>query len=82
MWADHNWLNIHPYKRGAPREILYKGAVSPESFDAMCDYVIKTYFTHPSYWKIDNKPYFSIYDLTTLMKGFGSVEETRRHPFS
>ncbi len=79
MWADHDWLNIHPYKRGAPREILYKGAVSPESFDAMCDYVIKTYFTHPSYWKIDNKPYFSIYDLTTLMKGFGSVEETRNH---
>lgn len=78
MWADHDWQNIHPYKRGAKREILYPGKISPQSFDKMCDYIIEKYFKHPSYWKIDNKPYFSIYDLTTLMKGFGSVQETRK----
>jgi hypothetical protein len=32
---------------------------------------------HPSYWKIDGKPYFSFYDLTTLLKSFGSVDGTR-----
>ena len=77
MWANHDWQEIQPYKLGSKREILYPGVVTPESFDKICDHVIRSYFKHPSYWRIDGKPYFSFYDLTKLMEGFGSVEATR-----
>jgi predicted GH43/DUF377 family glycosyl hydrolase len=77
MWANHDWLDLHPYKRGTPQKLLYPGVVTPDTFDQICDHVIKNYFVHPSYWKIDGKPYFSFYDLTTLLKSFGSVDGTR-----
>ncbi len=77
MWANHDWIEIHPYRRGAERKVLYPGAVTPANFDRICDHVIRSYFRHPSYWRIDGKPYFSYYELTKLMDGFGSVEATR-----
>ena len=78
MWANHDWQeNLFPYTKGAPRTVLYPGKVSPASFEKICDHVIKDYFSHPSYWKIDGKPYFSFYDLTKLLANFGSVEATR-----
>lgn len=77
MWANHDWLDIHPYHKGAPRKLLYPGKVTPENFAKIGDHVIKDYFQHPSYWKIDGKPYFSFYDLTKLLESFGSVEATR-----
>lgn len=77
MWANHDWLEIHPYRRGMERRVLYPGAVTPENFDKICDHVIGSYFRHPSYWRIDGRPYFSFYDLTTLLDSFGSVEATR-----
>ena len=33
MWANHDWVDIHPYKRGTPHKVLYPGKVSPASFD-------------------------------------------------
>lgn len=77
MWANHDWLEIHPYKRGSERKILYPGGVTPETFGKICDHVIRSYFLHPSYWRIDGRPYFSFYDLTTLLESFGSVGATR-----
>ena len=47
------------------------------TFDKICDHVIKDYFQHPSYWRIEGRPYFSFYDLTKLLESFGSVEAAR-----
>jgi len=58
MWCNHDLgKNI-------------KGAVKPETFELLMDYVIAHYFKHPSYWKIDGKPYFSIYEFDTFLKTF------------
>ena len=78
MWANHDWLEIQPYKRGTPPKLLFPGKVTPATFDRICDHVIKDYFQHPSYWRIDGRPYFSFYELTKLMESFGSVEATRQ----
>ena len=48
-----------------------KGAVKPETFDRLTDYVIENYFKNPSYWKIDGSPYFSIYEVNTFLQTFG-----------
>jgi hypothetical protein len=50
---------------------LMKGEVSPETFEEMTDYIIERYFRHPSYWKVNGCPYFSIYQFFTFLKSFG-----------
>jgi hypothetical protein len=77
MWANHDWLDIFPYHRGAPHKTLYPAKLGPQKFDAVCDHVIKDYFLQPSYWRIDGKPYFSFYDLPALVSNFGTLEATR-----
>ncbi len=77
MWANHDWWEIHPYKRATPYEVVYPGKVTPATFGKICDHVIKDYFAHPSYWRIEGKPYFSFYDLSTLLANFGSVAAAR-----
>jgi hypothetical protein len=81
MWANHDWINIHPVDSatllsdGGP-ELLYQGVVTPETWEKMTDYIIETYFKHPSYWLLEGSPYFSVYDLTKLVKSFGGVQAT------
>ena len=77
MWANHDWIDIHPYTKGTPYKILYPGQVSRSTFETLTDHVIKNYFAHPSYWKINNLPYFSFYDLSNLLASAGTVEEAR-----
>lgn len=77
MWANHDWNEIQPYKRGKPQQLLFPGKVTPATFDQICDHVIKDYFQHPSYWRIEGRPYFSFYDLSKLLENFGAVEATR-----
>ena len=77
MWANHDWTDIHPYRRGTPAKLLYPGAITPATFDRICDHVIERYFRHPSYWKIDGRPYFSVYELYKLVESCGGVEQTK-----
>ena len=76
MWANHDWVDLfprNPLTGDAP--LFYKGEVTPEEFDKMTDYIIEKYFKHPSYWKIDGCPYFSVYQLYTFIQGMGSKEK-------
>jgi len=78
MWANHDWTDIHPYKKGAPDNLIFPGRVSPAAFEKITSLVIEKYFSHPSYWRVLGKPYFSIYDINKLVENFGSLSETRR----
>jgi len=77
MWANHDWTEIHPYKKGRPQPVLFPGQVTRENFSKICDRVIKNYFLQPNYWRINGKPYFSFYDLSKLVGNFGSVPAAR-----
>lgn len=77
MWANHDWLDIHPMSKKVEPETLYPGSVTPETFDIMTDYIVEKYFKHDSYWLVDGEPYFSFYDLQKLVESFGSVEATK-----
>tara|TARA_R110002050_G_scaffold226143_1_gene361972 strand:+ start:6245 stop:7495 length:1251 start_codon:yes stop_codon:yes gene_type:complete len=52
-----------------------KGAVKPETFESLIDYVIEEYFKHPSYWKIDGCPYFSIYQFHSFLETYDNDYE-------
>ncbi len=78
MWANHDWLDIHPAHNPRKDSLLYPGEVTPETFAKVCDHVIDKYFKHPSYFKVDGLPYFSFYDLNALVQGLGGLEATRQ----
>ncbi len=77
MWANHDWIDIHPYTRGVQQKLLYPGKVSPERFEEIGDLLIRNYFTRPNYLKIDGKPYFSVYDIGKFVESFGSADSTK-----
>ena len=66
MWANHDWRNLHPWRSGTPKTLLYPGEISDAAFDRMTDLIIGRYFHHPAYWKIGGKPYFSVYNAKYL----------------
>lgn len=49
--------------------------VMEQKIKAASDYGIDCF--KPNYWKIDGKPYFSVYDIQKFIEGFGSIEETK-----
>ena len=76
MWANHDWTDVHPRRRmdRSPR-LLYPGRVSPAQFSRICELVISRYLRHPAYWKIEGKPYFSIYEIPEFLRNFGGSVE-------
>lgn len=77
MWANHDWYDIHGYNPADPVRLVHPGRIKPETWDEICDLIVERYFTHPSYWKVAGKPYFSIYEISKLLASFGSYEDTR-----
>lgn len=77
MWANHDWLELHPATRGKKQDLLFPGIVTPATFEKIGDLLIKKYFSQPNYWKINGEPYFSVYDLQNFVASFGSVEATK-----
>ncbi len=78
MWANHDWMaNLHPHTNRTPWTVLYPGKVSPPVYERICDHLIKDYFVRTNYWRIDGKPYFSIYELQKFIESFGSVSAAR-----
>jgi len=75
MWANHDWIDIHPAKRGVRHHLHFPGTLSPDGWETLTDTVIEKYFSHPSYWTIDGAPYFSIYELRTFIDGMGGLEK-------
>ena len=79
MWANHDWWDLYPHKRAMPLYTLLPGApvTAPDSFRRATDHIIERYLGHQQYWRIDGRPYFSIYDLGALEAGAGGRAETR-----
>ena len=77
MWANHDWLDIHPAQRSRPCNVLATGKVSVRQFEEATDYILEHYFTQPNYWRVDGGLSFSIYELAGLVQGLGGVAGTR-----
>ncbi len=79
MWANHdvrrNYWNVHKYEDDT--SLLWEGAVDPENFEIIVDRVINQYFIKPNYFRIDDKPVFSVFSIDNLIKSFGGLEETK-----
>lgn len=80
MWANHTYIDCHPFAPGkhfGNAEVWHPGEVSEAAFVRHTSDAIASYFQQPNYWLIEGKPYFSIYEIKTLVKGLGSAKATR-----
>ena len=78
MWANHDWLNIQPASFDNSRVKLTEGGVTATLWDTISTYIVEKYFKQPNYWKIDGKPYFSIYEIVTFINGLGGIDEAKK----
>ncbi|THF82248.1 glycosyltransferase WbsX family protein [Cohnella fermenti] len=78
MWANHNVNHLWDIRLSHQEgNIIWDAAVDRAEFERIADRLIASYFKHPTYYTIDGKPVFMIYDLANLLRGLGGVEQTR-----
>lgn len=78
MWANHD-VDYTWDKRLAhvkPGSIIWQAAVNRKQFEEIALRLIRKYFTHPSYYRIDDCPLFQIYELENLVAGLGGMGQT------
>ena len=77
MWANHNLVDIFPSAApGIPPQLLKSGPVDRAAFERMARHVIDEYFSQPDYLRVEGRPWFSIYEIGSLVAGLGGIEET------
>lgn len=79
MWANHD-VNLAWDKRNADdafrrrnTALIWKGGLGRDEFETICRRFIEKYFRHPSYYRIDDKPVFMLYELPTFIRGIGGI---------
>jgi hypothetical protein len=77
MWANHDHSSYLDYTAADKSKIYFPGAVDRATFNAMITHVIKDYFSQPNYYKINGEPVFSVYELSTFIKGMGSMQAAK-----
>lgn len=78
MWANHDvWGYQWNHNIYNPDTILWQGEVDWKNFRSLVDRVIKQYFTQPGYFRIDDKPVFSLWSIIELVQSFKSLDGTK-----
>ena len=80
MWANHDarytW-NINLSDEIGYGDYVWCGAHDLNTFSHLIDRWIEKYFTHPSYYKIDGKPVFLLYNLHNFINGLGGIKAAK-----
>lgn len=79
MWANHdaNYVWDKRLSDEQKNTVVWKGTVTREEFEIVGNRMIEKYFSHPSYYTIENKPVFIIGDIQNLIDSFGDVQKTK-----
>ncbi len=78
MWANHDVTYLWDKRNSHIDETIFSGAADKTQFDIITERVITQYFSHKSYYKIDSKPVFMIYDVMNFIKGVGGIDEAKK----
>ena len=76
MFSNHDWTDRHPvgYSKAPKSDLLYGWNNNLENIGEVWDLIIEKYFTHPSYWYVDGKVYFSIYQVNRFIIQMGGID--------
>jgi hypothetical protein len=76
MWANHDVTNLWDMHTDTTSDVQMSGQVDRGVLEPMFDRVIEKYLSLESYYRIDEKPVFSIFDYPNLVGGLGGIKET------
>ena len=76
MWANHTATTLWCKNLKEKNIPIWDGAVDRKTFEHIVHRTIDKYFTHPSYYKIDGKPVYMLFDTENLVRGLGGVRKT------
>ena len=78
MWANHDANYLWDIRNSDDvNETIWIGAVTREQFEIIGKRWIEQYFTKDNYYKIDNRPVVSIYDINNFITGLGGIDVTK-----
>ena len=76
MWANHDANYLWDIRNSDTiDETIWKGTADRQQFETISRRWMDQYFIKDNYYKIDNKPVVSIYDMKTFVNGLGGVDE-------
>lgn len=79
MWANHdvpgNMWNPYRYKSDT---LIWPGSVDMDNYKLIVERVIRQYFGLPNYYRINDEPVFSIYDLKNFLLSFNGMEGSKK----
>ncbi len=76
MWANHDATSLWDMHTDE-QSLLWTGQVERSVLEPMFDRVIERYLKLDRYYRIDDKPVFSIFQYSNLVAGLGGVEQTQ-----
>jgi hypothetical protein len=77
MWANHTHTAYLDPQNPDKNEVYWEGGVNREVFENMTGHLIRDYFSLPNYYKIDGKPVFAIYEVSTFINGMGGEQQAK-----
>ncbi len=77
MWANHDATTLWDLEQSHEWKVVWPGAVDRDTFENAVTHAMDRFFHHPSYYRIDGCPVFSIYEIGTLISGLGGIEQAR-----
>ena len=81
MWSNHDANCVWDRRLSSTpsvNNVVWRGAVSEETFREIGLRWIDKYFGLENYYRIDGKPVLAIYELKNLISGLGGIENTVR----
>jgi hypothetical protein len=77
MWANHTHNSYLDYSNPDKSKVYWQGGISRGVFDGFTDHLINDYFKRPNYYRIDGKPVFAIYEVSTFIQGMGGEKQAK-----
>ncbi|MCL2517166.1 MAG: glycoside hydrolase family 99-like domain-containing protein [Oscillospiraceae bacterium] len=78
MWANHDVDQTWDKRlAGKVSSTIWKGGVDFDEFKILAKRVIEKYFCQETYYKIDGKPSFMIYEMLTFIQGMGGIDKAK-----
>ena len=68
MWAFDDWTNLFPTRSPKNPGIILKQTTDEADILRLTDYCIDHYFHQPTYWRIDGKLVFAIFNVNGLLR--------------
>ena len=78
MWANHDANTLWDRRNSHMSTTVWEGKVNFDQFQTIGKRWISQYFNLPCYYRIDEKPVVSIYDVANCINGMGGVGEARK----